>query len=276
MIAPTTNPTPTYQRGEMSLYLGDCLDILPRLAESSVGAVFCDPPYGHNNNDGDLAANIEAALGRGESGDARPIMNDGPEANGLFRDALPLMRRVIMPGACCCCCCCGGGGPDPQFARWSMWMDEVFDFKQMIVWDKGPMGLGWHYRRSYETILVGQKPGKKCRWFDLSAKIENIIRPNTLGIRKIIPSIKQHPTEKPWQLAAHFIRLHSDVGDVVLDPFMGGGATAYAAHVLGRKFIGIELDPVFFDMAVKRADAATTSTSLFDAATKAVCIGGAA
>lgn len=47
----------------------------------------------------------------------------------------------------------------------------------MIVWDKGPMGMGWHYRRSYETVLVAEKPGAACRWYDDTNGIENIIRP---------------------------------------------------------------------------------------------------
>ena len=78
---------------------------------------------------------------------------------------------------------CGGGGPDPQFARWALELDQHLDFKQMVVWDKGPMGMGWHYRRSYETVLVAQKPGAACRWFDKTNRIENIIR----HIPKIIP-----------------------------------------------------------------------------------------
>ena len=55
-------------------------------------------------------------------------------------------------------------------------MDGIIGFKQMVVWDKGPIGMGWHYRRSYETVLVGEKPGAACRWFDDSQQIENIIR----------------------------------------------------------------------------------------------------
>ena len=121
------------------------------------------PPYGHNTNNGDLIARREAALGRGDydaKRDNRPIANDGPEANELFRAVLPEFVRLLKPGGCCCCCC-GGGGPDPQFARWSLWMDGTpgLKFKQMVVWDKGPMGMGWHYRRSYETVLVAQRKG---------------------------------------------------------------------------------------------------------------------
>jgi site-specific DNA-methyltransferase (adenine-specific) len=244
----------------VTLYLGDAKDILPSFKAASVDFVFTDPPYGHNNNDGDLIHRWEAALGRLPCGEGsplgRPIANDGrEEASALVRFAFREFDRLLKPG-CCCCCCCGGGGPDPQFARWSLWLDEALGFKQMIVWDKGPMGMGWHYRRSYETVLVGEKPGAACRWFDQTDKIENIIRPGAHGIRKIIPQKDDHPTPKPIALAGHFIGLHSQVGDLVLDPFMGGGSTGVAAVERGRRFVGIEIDPVFFDMACGRIAAA--------------------
>jgi DNA modification methylase len=194
---------------------------------------------------------LERALGRGEPGDARPIAGDGPEANSLVKWFFAEAARLLRHGSCCCCCC-GGGGPDPQFARWALWMDEHLAFKQMIVWDKGKMGLGWHYRRSYETILVAQKGGGKCRWFDETKRVENVIRPGDYGIRKIIPRKSDHPTPKPVELSAHFIGLHSRPGDVVLDPFMGGGSTGVAAVDLGRGFVGVELDERWFDIARRR------------------------
>ena len=171
-------------------------------------------------------ARREAALGKNPVpiSEWRPIANDGPEANEIVRWFFREANRLLSPG-CCCCCCCGGGGPDPQFARWSIWLDEIVGFKQMVVWDKGPMGMGWHYRRSYETVLVGEKPGAACRWFDVTDRIENVIRPGTLGASKILPSRDQHPTQKPDGLGAYFIRLHTQTNDVVLDPFMGSGTT---------------------------------------------------
>jgi DNA modification methylase len=118
------------------------------------------------------------------------------------------------------------------------------------------MGMGWHYRRSYETVLVGQKPGAACRWYDETNRVENIIRPETLDIRKILPSKEDHPTPKHWRLAAHFMALHTRPGDLVLDPFMGGGSTLEAALKLGRKAIGIEIDPEHYERALKRCEAA--------------------
>lgn len=243
--------------GDCTLICGDSLVVLQELEAKSIDMVFTDPPYGHNNNNGDLIHNWEKALGVKTAKartEARPIANDGAEANGLFLWSVHQFERLLRHGGCCCCCCCCGGGPDPQFARWALWMDMPLEFLQMVVWDKGPMGLGWHYRRSYETVLVSKKRGAKTRWFDESHRVENIIRPGA-GIRKIIPNARQHPTEKPVELAEHFIRLHTQPGDTVLDPFMGVGTTALACQRLGRKFIGIELDAQFHAEAVKRVAA---------------------
>ena len=253
-----TAPNWQSEDGRVRLFCGDCRDVLPTLEDGSIDAVVTDPPYGHNNNNGDLIARREEALGGGRGTSPveafRPIANDGPEANDLYRVSLPHWFRLLKPG-CCCCCCGGGGGPDPQFARWSLWLAEVFDFKQMVVWDKGPMGMGWHYRRSYETVLVGQKPGASCKWYAERQNVENIIRPGQYGIRKIIPSADDHPTPKPVALAEHFIRLHTAPGDVVLDPFAGHGWVGVACVRTGRRFIGVELDPDYCAVAVRRIQA---------------------
>ena len=237
----------------IALHNADCFEVFKGIEANSIDLIFTDPPYGHNNNNGDLIDRREEALGKEKKDKPRPILNDGPEANELVRKLFREAARILKPGCCCCCCCCGGG-PDPQFARWSLWIDEFLDFKQMVVWDKGPMGMGWHYRRSYETILVAQKRGAACHWFDDSHKIENIIRPGDYGIKKIIPTKKQHPTTKPVALMTHFIRLHSMPGDVVMDPFMGGGTTGVACVNMDRQFIGVELAPEFYEMAEKRIE----------------------
>ena len=241
------------------IYQGDYLKIMRGFPDASIDMIFTDPPYGHNNNNGDLIHNREAALGLSpscESGpqQARPIANDGKEANEIVRSFFAEAKRLLKPGSCCCCCCGGGGGPDPQFARWSLWLDEVLDFKQMVIWDKGPMGMGWHYRRSYETVLVAQKPGAACKWYDETNAVENILRAG--AVPKIIPSSDQHPTEKDPRLAMHFIRLHSTPGDVILDPFCGSGSTLDGANRMGRKWIGIELDDQFYAMSTERMNRA--------------------
>ena len=239
---------PYYEHAGITIYHGDCREVLPAIAPNSVDLVLTDPPYGHNNNNGDLAHRWEAALGlvdRVDDEAARPIANDGPEANELVRWMFGEANRVLMPGCCCCCCCCGGG-PDPQFARWSLWMDEAIGFKQAVVWDKGGLGMGWHYRRNYELMLVGEKPGAACRWYGGNDQ------PNVVRINGIKPSADDHPTPKPEKLMAHFLNLHSLPGHLVLDPFMGGGTTLVAAKRGGRRAIGVEVDERWCEMAAKR------------------------
>jgi DNA modification methylase len=218
--------------------------------DNSIDFVWTDPPYGHHNNNGDLISRWESALGRGayKPEENRPIANDGAEANEIYQDMLVEAVRILKPGSVICSCCGGGGGPNPQYARWSIWMDELFEFKQMVVWDKGKIGMGWHYRRSYEVVLVGVKKGKKGRWYDTSRKIENIIR----HIPKIIPRKNQHPTVKPVALVEHFLSLHSQAGDIILDPFVGSGTTAIACLNTGRNYIGIEQSEEYCELARNR------------------------
>lgn len=234
------------------IFLEDCLNVMARMPDYSTDLIFTDPPYGYSiNSNNDLIHRWELVKGeKPQIQESRPIKNDGPEANILFKKFLLQAKRILKEEGVCCCCC-GGGGPDPQFARWSLWMDKVLNFKQMIIIDKGPIGLGWHYRRSYECVLVAQK-GNSCKWYDNTNRVENIIRRGDFGIKKIYLSKKQHPTEKCPELAAHFIKLHTQPGDVVLDPFMGHGSTGVAAISLGRRFIGIEIDPKWFQAAKQR------------------------
>lgn len=244
------------------MHRGDCLEIMCSLHDASIDMVFTDPPYGHKNNDGDLIHNWEKTTTKRvaknhRNSTPRPIANDGlNEASRLYKGMLKHAARLLRSECCCCCCCGGGGGPDPQFARWSLWMDRILYFKQMVIFDKGPMGLGWHYKRSYECILIAQKSKGKCHWYDTSSRVENIIRPGDYGIRKIIPNRNEHPTAKPIALAKHFIKLHTQPGDWVLDMFMGSGSTGVACMETGRNFIGIELDKHWFEVAQKRIETA--------------------
>ena len=248
---PVTKLGDLWLLGDHRLLCGDSTkaeDVRRVMNGQSADMVFTDPPYGHNNNNGDLIQRREAALGRPntKSSAARPIANDGPEANAIVRAVFRIVAGLLKPGCCCCCCCCGGG-PDPQFARWSLWLDEVIPFKMCVVWDKGGLGMGWHYRRNWECILIAEKPGSACKWYG-GHDVANVIR----DIGKIIPSAEQHPTEKPVALPARFMELHSAAGDVVFEPFAGSGSTIIAAEQLNRRCFGIEISPAYCDVIVAR------------------------
>ena len=243
---------------EWKVECADAIEVMRSMPDGSVDMIFTDPPYGHNNNNGDLIHNWEKALGKpcGPSSESRPIANDGAEAIDLFREMIVQASRVLHPGCVCCCCCCGGGGPDPQFAKWSLIIDEHLQFCQQVIWDKGPMGMGWRYRRSYEVVLVAFRKGVKMRWYTDRKDIENILRPSEKW-PKILPSADMHPTPKPPGLAEHFICLHTEPGHLVLDPFCGGGSTGVAAVRSGRRFHGIEIDEHWAEYSMRRIERET-------------------
>jgi len=237
------------------IYHGDCREVLPTLPNESADIVWTDPPYGHNNNDGDLIHRWEAALGHPPCDEnpslARPIANDGPEEMRAVVDAaLKECARILKRDCCCCCCCCGGGGPRPTFAWLAERMDrDGLSFFHSVIWDKGGLGMGWRYRRNHEMVMVAHRKGGKLKW-EWAGKGEETA--NVVRIGKVIPQADDHPTPKPEALIGHFLRLHGKAGDVVLDPFMGHGPTLAVAKRMGMRAIGIELNEEYCEVAAKR------------------------
>lgn len=118
-----------------------------------------------------------------------------------------------------------------------------FKYQQLLVWDKGNAVANRYYMNSTEYILMLRKGNAK----DINNRgTKNILRiPNILGN-------KNHPTEKPISLMEILITNSSSKDDVVLDPFIGTGATGLACIESCRKFVGIEIDRKYYDIAVKR------------------------
>ncbi len=74
--------------------------------------------------------------------------------------------------------------------------------------------------------------------------------------------VGSHPTQKPVALMEYMVKTYSDAGDTVLDPFMGSGTTGVACVKTGRKFIGIEKEPKYFEIAKRRITEAYESQAL--------------
>lgn len=241
--------TPYYEADGITIYHGDCREILPTLEPESVTLLWTDPPYGHFNQDGDLqSARIGVRGGRQRA--AVAIANDSPASmrevvDGALGLAVPLLRADCC---CCCCCCCGGGGPSPTFAWVAQRMDrEGLSFFHALIWDKTARGhgMGWRFRRDYEMVMVSHRSGGRLAWRPEAPAVSNIIRSHPE------PNI-HHPTTKPLALVRSFIDWTTEPGDLVLDPFMGGGTTLVAAKNLGRRAIGIEIEERYCEIAAKR------------------------
>ncbi len=236
--------TPYYDEDGITIYCGDCRDVLPLLSAASVQMVFMDPPYGHGNHDGDL----NDALNKHRGIESRPIVFDSPnEFREVLSDTLGLLAGVVETDCCCCCCCCGGGGgPRPTFAWVANALDsQGWQFFHSVIWDKVNPGLGWRYRRQHEMVMVAHRSRGKLRWANGDVAVPNVMSMPA-------PRHRRHPNEKPEALVSRFLSLHAVGGDVVLDPFMGSGTTLVAAKRLGRRAIGIEINEDYCKIAVER------------------------
>jgi DNA modification methylase len=225
------------------LYLGDCLSIMPQLADKSVDLVLTDPPYG-------------ISYLSGWTDNHTKIVNDGFEDwQSQLSLWLPEMKRVISDIGCCCCCC--GGGKTPVTAIFTIEAIKHFNLIQTLVWKKF-IGLGWHYRPSYENIVVLSKSKDNYAFYDESKACSNVIE----LINQEIPQKGEHPTKKPVDLMAKLILIHSKEQDLILDPFAGSGTTAIAAINTKRRYILIEMEEKYCEISAKRIETTLDQTEI--------------
>lgn len=242
MWPPGEQMKPYFETKLGRLYNGDCLSVLAEIEDESVDMIWTDPPYGHKNHDGDLNAQLNKHRGI----QSKPIANDDAEGfravlDGMLNHAARIMRKTSSV-----CCCCGGGGPRPTFAYVANRMDTGgLQFFHSVIWDKRNPGLGWRYRRQHEMVMVAHREGGKLAWASDDVTMRNIISFSP-------PRNRLHPNEKPLDMVKLFISLHTQRGDLVIDPFGGSGTTAVACEELGRRWVCIELDEEYCQITKNR------------------------
>lgn len=227
-----------------SVVRGDSVRLMASLPARCVDAIWTDPPYGHNNQAGDLQASLNQRFGRR----SRPIANDSPHKMREVVDGVLLeaWRTLATRESAICICCAGGGAKGPTFAWLASRLDQAgLDFYHSVIWDKLNPGLGWRYRRQHEMVMIAHRRGGRIRWNRCARSHSNIVRVSP-------PRRRQHPNEKPLALVRHFIERHTRRGDLVLDPFTGSGTTGVAARELGRHFLGFELNAQYCRIARRR------------------------
>ena len=229
----------------VTLHLGDCRDVLPTLGK--VDAVVTDPPYLVSK--GGYAANLQ--LDGGFGGWMKDYGNQGDivTCDLCFDDWMPVVFDALRDSAQAYFMTNGRNIKSMQTAGEA----AGFRLHTILVWDKRAALPNKYYQNVTEFALFMFK-GKAFTIADPSSK--NLI---SLFQRDDSP----HPTEKPVGLMELWIRNSSQFGETILDPFMGSGTTGVAAARLGRKFVGVEVDPKFFDMARQRISAALNAPILF-------------
>ncbi len=246
------------------LYLGDSLEVMESLPDESVDMVWTDPPYGNENNvKGFSAQNSNrghslrftdgSSTRKGDIQAQAPIENDGKDSmRHVIDGTLIHVARILKKDFSAACYCSMGGGAegDPSYTWISNRMNEQgMTFFHQVIWDKKNPGTGWRYRRQHELVIVGMRAGSKIAWPGGGSSTNPGSIANIISISKPRRYGKTHPNDKPPELVQQFLAVHTAPGDVVIDPFMGGGATGIACIRMGRKFIGIELDQEYFDLA---------------------------
>jgi DNA modification methylase len=221
-----------YEIGEHRLLCGSSTnsdDVNKLLINEKIELIYTDPPYssGGSQESGKVSGSIGA---RGQ----KTIKNDNLSTRGyrlLMDDVLSLCQDAHTAFI---------------FCDWKMWI-ETFDIaeragfrvRNMIVWDKVQMGMGMPFRNQHELCLFGSK---------IAGKIGDGGTANVLQHKRDREA--EHATPKPIGLISDMLKQVDS--NNVYDPFCGGGSTMVASHQLKRKCYGMELDPKYCDVIVKR------------------------
>lgn len=213
---------PYYEDASVTIYLGDCREVLPTL--SGVGVVVTDPPY---------VLGMAYAEGRVGWGD---LMNSATFYAGWIRECLRL--TVNRSGAVWVFT---SWRAYPVMARASYEIPHKIE--SLLVWDKCWIGPGGSVglRPSYELVALFAHPG-----FQVSDRgTPDIWRSPYSSQRE-----HGHPAEKPEDIMQQIIAAGGE--GTVLDPFTGSGTTLVAAKNLGRKAVGIEIEERYAEIAAER------------------------
>lgn len=234
--------------GDCTLYLGDCLEVMPTLAV--VDHMIFDPPYE------DSLHEIKSRASKRIRVDGRLDIRDlnfvGIDA---IRDKFADLSSQQCTGWFIAFCTIEG------VARWADAINpSSIKYKRGCIWikpDSTPQLNGQGPAQGAECFVVGWCGSGYSKW-------------NGGGKRGIYthltsPSDRQgqHPTEKPWRLFVELLHDFTNREQTILDPFMGSGTTLVACAKTGRKGIGIELDPYYFEIACKRVRDAYAQPDLF-------------
>ena len=226
---------PTWSAGDVSLWRGDCLEVMRGMEAGSVDAVITDPPY---------FLPQQSYVGKRGEGYHKRHLGDMSVFDTYFKVFFVEVDRILKDTGTSYVFC--DAKSYPFFFR-SMY--PHFKHVRLLIWDKVVSYNGYTWRHQHELIAWGER--------------ENAERVPTgdgdiLSCRGVLQKDRQHPAEKPDLLIRRLIEKHDH--DTILDPFMGSGTTGVACHQTGRNFIGIEIDETYFKIAEQRIKKARQQT----------------
>lgn len=235
-VDPITKPGDLWLLGDHRLLCGDSIDrdSIDRLFRSdSADFILTDPPYcsGGFQESNRTVGSTAATVGK-------KISRDNLTTEGLASLLEMSIGRIPCEGACYVFC-----DWRQLFAVRRVIEPLGYQYRALLIWDKGSPGMGGPWRHSYEMAYFGTKRKEPS-----TGKSGDVIRCNRSGN-------KLHTTQKPVELMTSII--DNTVGTLIADPFLGSGTTLIAAEQLGRKCYGMEISPAYCDVIVKRWETLT-------------------
>lgn len=220
------------------LFNADCLEVMKEMENESIDLIVTDPPY-----------KVTARRSAGNSGGMlqKEINKKGKVFNCNDIDVTKYAGeffRLLKDGSHCYVMT----NHINLISMLNTFTEVGFHFIKSLVWDKVNKIMGQYYMSQFEYILFFRK-GK-------GVKINNCGTSDILSFpnkkSKDETGHNLHDTEKPVELMKVLIENSSAVGDIILEPFAGIGATCIAAKECGRRYIGVELDKKYFDISTER------------------------
>jgi DNA modification methylase len=219
--------TPYWTDGLVTLYLGDCREVLPALPRPVAHAVVTDPPFF-----------MPAQQYAGRDTSWQRSWADTSILATWWDVIAGLVTPMIMPDGHFLIFCDDASYPvfyPPVYTRWPN--------IGCLTWDKGRPGMGTAWRASTELIIAAR--GRSAHWSGGAAG-------SVLRFPPVSPAERLHPVDKPEPLLRALIEPTTPPGGMVLDPFAGGGSTLAAARAIGRRAIGVEMDEKYCELAARR------------------------
>lgn len=246
------------------ILVGDCIAAMNALPPASVDLIFADPPYNLQLG-GDLRRPDDSLVDAVD--DDWDKFASFSDYDRFTRDWLSAARRILKPDGALWVI----GSYHNIFRVGATLQDLGFWMLNDIVWRKAnpmPNFRGRRFTNAHETLIWAARGEASKYTFhyealkggndDLQMRSDWYL-PLCTGDERLKDEsgAKVHPTQKPEALLARVLLSASNPGDVILDPFFGTGTTGAVAKALGRRFIGLERDPVYAKAARERIDAVT-------------------
>jgi len=214
--------------GNAELYCGDCIEVLQTLEAGLFDAVITDPPFFHPVNHYVHARGAEPS---------KKTLSDLSALKHFFRVTADEVARTLKDTGWFYWFC-DGQSYGHSFEALYPHCKKV----RPLIWDKMVSFNGYTWRHQHELIAWGERQNAER----IPTGDGDILKFRAVKVKE-----RRHPAEKPVDLLSALVRKTPGEG-VILDCFMGSASTGVAAMNGGRKFVGIELEPAYFDIACER------------------------